>query len=78
MSVRVRLKNPSIKIRPEDHRLASQACLVMPNGDHDGRSFLSHPHTNNGFFFLLNIKFRIFLKKIPLIPDYLEMRHNIM
>ena len=23
---------------------------VMPTGDHEGRIFLSHPHTNNGFF----------------------------
>ena len=24
----------------------------MTNGDHEGRIFLSHPHMNNGFFFL--------------------------
>ena len=23
---------------------------VMTNGDHEGQVFLSHPHTNNGFF----------------------------
>ena len=25
----------------------------MTNGDHEGRIFLSYPHTNNKFFFLL-------------------------
>ena len=29
---------------------------VMTNGDHEGRVFQSHPHTNNVFFFLLTIK----------------------
>ena len=28
-----------------------EACRVMTNGDREGRIFLSHPHTNNGFFF---------------------------
>ena len=27
-----------------------EACRVMTNGDHKGQIFLSHPHTNNGFF----------------------------
>ena len=30
-----------------------EACRVMTNGDREGRIFLSHPHTNNGLFFLL-------------------------
>ena len=30
-----------------------EACQVMTNGDPKGQIFLSHPHTNNGFFFLL-------------------------
>ena len=30
-----------------------EACRVMTNGDHEGQNFLYHPHTNNGFFFLL-------------------------
>ena len=30
-----------------------EACRVMTKGDHKGRIFLSHPHMNNGFFFLL-------------------------
>ena len=43
-----------------------EACRVMTNGDHEGRIFLFHPHTNNGFFFLLTIKTHILcLKKAP-------------
>ena len=36
-----------------------EACLVMPNGDPEGRIFQSYPHTNiiNGFFFLLTTVF---------------------
>ena len=30
-----------------------EACRVMANGDREGQIFLSHPHTNNGLFFLL-------------------------
>ena len=30
---------------------------VMTNNDPEGHIFLSHPHTNNGFFFLLTIEF---------------------
>ena len=30
--------------------------IVMPSNDHKGQIFLSHPHTNNGLFFLNNIK----------------------
>ena len=26
-----------------------EGCRVMTNGDHEGRIFLSHPLTNNGF-----------------------------
>ena len=36
---------------------------MMTNGDHEGQIFLSHPHTNNGFFFLLTIKYHIILEK---------------
>ena len=32
-----------------------EACQVMTNDDHEGQIFLSNPHTNNGFFFLLTI-----------------------
>ena len=34
-----------------------EACRVMTNSDHEGRIFLSYPHTNNGFFFLLTTFF---------------------
>ena len=30
-----------------------KACQVMTNRDPEGRIFLSYPHTNNEFFFLL-------------------------
>ena len=33
-----------------------EAYQVMTNRDCEGRIFLSHPHTNNGFFFLFTIK----------------------
>ena len=36
-----------------------EACWVMTNGDHKGRIFQSHAHTNNGFFFLLTTKYLI-------------------
>ena len=34
-----------------------EACRVMTNGDPEGHIFLSYPHTNNGFFFLLTTGF---------------------
>ena len=40
-----------------------KACRVMTNGHHEGRIFLFHPHTNNGFFFLLTAKYLIFYWK---------------
>ena len=37
---------------------------MMTNVDHEGQVFLSHPYMNNGFFFLLPIKFCFsYLKK---------------
>ena len=35
----------------------------MTNGYREGRTFVSHPHTNNGFFLLLSIKYCIFIFK---------------
>ena len=32
------------------------ACQVITNGNHEGWIFLSHPHTNNIFFFLFTAK----------------------
>ena len=34
-----------------------EACLVMTNGDPEERIFLSYPHRNYGFFFLLTTVF---------------------
>ena len=39
----------------------SEACRVMTIIDHRGRIFLSHPHTHNGLFFLLTIKYHILM-----------------
>ena len=36
---------------------------MMTNSGFEGKIFLSHPHTNNGFFFLLTIKYHIFIEK---------------
>ena len=54
-----------------------EACRVMTNGEHEGLIFLSHSHMNNGFFFLLTIKFRILcLNKGP--QKFLDtLRHDI-
>ena len=39
-----------------------EACRVITNGDSKGRIFLSYPHMNNGFFFLLTTVFIHFKK----------------
>ena len=33
----------------------------MTNGDREGQSFLSHPHTNYAYFFLLTTASRIYV-----------------
>ena len=38
-----------------------EACGVMINGDPEGWIFLSYPHMNNGFFFLLAAVFIFYL-----------------
>ena len=51
----------------------------MTNGDREGQTFLPHPHTKNGLFFFLTIKSRIeCLKRRPKVPEYAEMRHDMM
>ena len=56
---------------PEDRSLASRACRVMTNGDSEGQIFLSYPHTNNGFFFLLtNVFIYLFENKHPDVTEY--------
>ena len=49
---RIEKSVPRIVVR-HDH----EACRVMTNGDTEGWIFLSYPHTNNGFFFLLTTVF---------------------
>ena len=46
---------------------------MMTNGDREGLIFLSHPHTNNGFFFLLTTKYLNFILENP---ECAEMRHG--
>ena len=57
-----------------------EACRVMTIGDREGCIFLSYPHTNNGFFFLLTTKYLILFKKdmkrLPENPKYAEMIHG--
>ena len=57
-----------------------EACQVMTKVDREGWIFLSHPHTNNGFFFLLTTKYLIYIgktwKRLPEHPEYAEMRHG--
>ena len=40
-----------------------ESCEVMTNSDREGRILLSHPQTNNGFFYLLTIRYGIFTLK---------------
>ena len=53
---------------------------MITNGDGEGRIFLSHPHTNNGFSFLLTTKYHIFywknMKKAFSNAEFAEMRHS--
>ena len=54
---------------------------MMTNGDHERRMFLIHPHTYN-FFFLARHLIPHFnkknIKRFPEVPEYAEMRHNMM
>ena len=52
-----------------------EACQVMPNGDPEGRIFLSYPQVNKGFFFLLSIFFK--KNKLPEVPEYAKMQFLI-
>ena len=49
----------------------------MTNGDTEGQIFLSHPHTNNGFFFLFTIDV-LFSNKFSEVPEYAEMQYHMM
>ena len=51
---------------------------MMTNGDPEGRIFLSYPHTNNGFFFLLTtVCICLFLIKLTEVPEYAKMRFHM-
>ena len=49
---------------------------MMTNGDAEGRLFLSYPHTNNGFFFLLIIY--SFKNKLPEVPEYAKRHFHMV
>ena len=52
---------------------------MMTNGDPEGRIFLSYPHTNNGFFFLLATVFiYLFQNKLPYVPVYTKMQIHMV
>ena len=50
---------------------------MMTNGDPEGQIFLSYPHTNNGFFFVLTTVF-LFKNKLPEVPKYAKLQFHIM
>ena len=54
-----------------------EACRVMTNGDLEGQIFLSYPHTNNGFFFLLPTVF-LFKNKFTEVPEYAKIQFHMM
>ena len=65
------------KTVPRNTDCHQEACPVMTNGDHGGRIFLSHPYSNNEFFFLVNMKYRILsFEKHKKVPEYTDVRHT--
>ena len=56
----------------------------MTNGNPEWRIFLSYPHTNNGFSFLLATVLFIYLfiyqfwNKLPEVSEYPKMQFNMM
>ena len=53
---------------------------MMTNGDPKGKIFLSFPHMNNGFFFLLATGFiyLFILNKLAEVPQYAKMQFYMM
>ena len=49
-----------------------EACRVMTKGDREGQVFLSHPHTNDGFFFSLSTNYLILYWKSVRLPEHPE------
>ena len=54
-----------------------EACRVLTNGDPEGQIFLSNPHTNDGFFFLLTTIF-LFKNKHLEVPEYAKIQFQMM
>ena len=65
MSVRVGQKNLS-QGSPIQHY---EACRIMTSDDPEGKIFLSHSHTNDGFLSLLTINFYTKLQEVPDYPE---------
>ena len=70
----------SIQMITDSHH---EACLVMTKGVREGWIFLSHPHTNYGFFFLLTTIYLILYwkktrNKLPENPEYAEIWHDVI
>ena len=51
---------------------------MMTNSNAEGQIFLSYPHTNNGFFFLLNTVLFLFKNKLPEVPKYAKIQFHMM
>ena len=56
---------------------------MMTNGDREGRIFLSYPHMNIGFFFLLTTVFiylfiYLFQNNLAEVPEYAKMQFHMM
>ena len=51
---------------------------MTTNGDPEGQIFLSYPHRNNGFFFLLTTVFICFKNQLPEIPEYAKVQFHMM
>ena len=53
---------------------------MMIKGDCEGQILLSHPHTNNEFFFLLTSYYLIFIgetcKRLLENPKFAEIQHG--
>ena len=68
---RIEIFVPGIAVRYHE------ACRVMTNGDPEGYIFLSYPHTNNGFFFLLTTVF-LFENKLQEVHEYAKIQFYLM
>ena len=51
---------------------------MMTNDDPEGLIFLSHPHTNNDFFFLLNTEFIVFYFSVSSQKFLNKLVYNII